>query len=142
MTAGKPALWTPGDWNALADKLGVEVTEPAAPARKKAPESDYGGPSSESLEASLAEIEPIESMFEEIIEDEVSDIEFESDDDSDLDDDDSELDEEEDDDSDLDLTLAQQLTRQELGRDLDAFTGDGIASASRTQQPPHDQSVE
>ena len=94
----------PGDWNALADKLGVEAVEPSTPTWKKAPENDYGGPSSESLEASLAEIEPMESMFEEIIEEEISDVEFEADDDSDLDDDDSDLDDEselDDDDSDL-----------------------------------------
>lgn len=90
----------PGDWNALADTLGIDAPAPAEPPRKASREtvrgSDFGGPSSDALEASFAEIEPIESMFEEIIEEEVSDIEFESDDDSDLDDE-SDLD---DDDSD------------------------------------------
>jgi hypothetical protein len=68
----------PSDWNALADTLGIEAREPEPP-RKSSRDASHEtpGPSSNSLEASLAEIEPMESAFEEIIEEEISDIEFE-----------------------------------------------------------------
>jgi hypothetical protein len=45
------------------------------------------------------------------------------------------------DDSDVDLTLARQLARQELGRTLDAFTGDRIASALHEGQDVADVKV-
>jgi hypothetical protein len=66
----------PGDWNALANELGVEVRD--EPTRKPE-ERAQPGPSSKSLEASLAEIEPMESSFEAFVEDEISDVEFEGD---------------------------------------------------------------
>src|SRR5687768_2466135 len=70
----------PGDWNALASELGVEVRDepPRKPEERAQP-----GPSSKSLEASLAEIEPLESSFEEFVENEISDVEFEGDEDDD-----------------------------------------------------------
>jgi ribonuclease E len=64
----------PGDWNALASELGLEVREEQA---RKAEERPAPGPSSKSLEASLAEIEPMASSFEAFVEDEMSDVEFE-----------------------------------------------------------------
>jgi hypothetical protein len=64
----------PGDWNALASELGVEVREEPA---RKTEERAQPGPSSKSLEAILAEIEPLESSFETFVEEEISDVEFE-----------------------------------------------------------------
>jgi hypothetical protein len=69
----------PGDWNALADQLGVDVP-PEEPAPKPRASTESAGPSSSMLEARLAEIEPIESDFEPIVDE---DIEFEEVDDED-----------------------------------------------------------
>jgi len=86
--AAPPPKPKPGDWNALADKLGVEVpAEPEPPRAKSSREAaaEAPGPSSEALEVSLSAIEPMESDFEEIVEAEIADIDFEfEEDDSDL----------------------------------------------------------
>jgi hypothetical protein len=62
-----------GNWNALANELGIETTE--EPGRKTEP-MPQPGPSSNALEASFAEIEPMESDFEDVVEDEIADIDF------------------------------------------------------------------
>ncbi len=87
----RPAPKTkPGNWNALATELGVDAP-PEEPAERAAV-----GPGA--MEASFAAIEPLESGFEEIIEEEMADVEFgEADDD----DSDGERDEQCDEDSDL-----------------------------------------
>ncbi|HEX6963834.1 MAG TPA: hypothetical protein VF175_18345 [Lacipirellula sp.] len=63
-----------GDWNALASDLGIEVKE--EPARKAPEPTSHAGPSSNALEASFTEIEPMESDFEDVVEDEIADIDF------------------------------------------------------------------
>ncbi len=80
--AAPPPKAKRGDWNALADQFGIEVPAELEPPRKRSTatsETPTGG--SEAMEASFAEIEPMESAFEEIIEEEISDVEFEVDDD-------------------------------------------------------------
>jgi hypothetical protein len=77
----QPAKPQRGDWNALADELGLEAREAPEPPRRLSPDA---GPSSEALEASFASIAPMESAFEEITEEEISEIDFEEDDDSDF----------------------------------------------------------
>lgn len=101
----------PSDWNALADNLGIEApSEPERPAAAARPVTErpvaerpaaHAGPGA--VEAGFASIEPLESAFEEIIEEEIADVEFaeaDTDDDRLFDEDDSDL-EAEDDDSDL-----------------------------------------
>jgi hypothetical protein len=70
-----------GDWNALADQLGVDVPaeEPPRPRGTPSQGSASRGGNAEAMEASFAEIEPMESAFEEIMEEDVSDVEFEID---------------------------------------------------------------
>jgi hypothetical protein len=77
--AAQPAKPQRGDWNALADELGIEAREAPEPPRR--PAVSEAGPSSEALEASFASIAPMESAFEEIVEEEISEIDFEEDDD-------------------------------------------------------------
>ncbi|RIK83034.1 MAG: hypothetical protein DCC67_06395 [Planctomycetota bacterium] len=98
--ASPPAKPKAGNWNALASQLGIELPpepEPAPPAEPIKPPSrrDVEPPRAASaktgaadLEATFAGIEPMESMFEEIIEEEMADVDFaEGDDDEELNDD-------------------------------------------------------
>ncbi|MCC6493671.1 MAG: hypothetical protein IT424_11700, partial [Pirellulales bacterium] len=89
-----PARAKGGDWNALAGELGIELPpepEPPAPAAAPSPpQPPREAPvsrSAASLESTFAGIEPIESMFEEIIEEEIADVDFSEGDDFDDDDD-------------------------------------------------------
>jgi ribonuclease E len=83
--AAKPKA---GDWGALASQLGVEATEPPAPPARPAKRADAPArphaPTAGELEASFAGIAPIESEFENIVEDEIQDVDFSDDNDSDL----------------------------------------------------------
>jgi hypothetical protein len=80
--AAPPPKAKRGDWNALADQFGIEVpAEPEPPRKRSSATSETPTGGSEAMEASFAEIEPMESAFEEIIEEEISDVEFEVDDD-------------------------------------------------------------
>jgi hypothetical protein len=101
----------PSDWKALANNLGIEA--PAEPERPAAPERPavHAGP--RDVEAGFASIEPLESAFEEIIEEEIADVEYsdaDGDDDRLFDDDDSDL---EADAEDSDLSDASDLTDEE-----------------------------
>ncbi len=106
----------PSDWNALASNLGIEVPpEPERPA-------DHAGPGA--VEAGFASIEPLESDFEEIIEEEIADVEFSEvdvDDDSLFEDEDSDF---EDDADDSDLSDASDLSDEE--DDLDDQRSDEL----------------
>ena len=96
-----------GDWNALGSQLGLEPSaeEPAEPPRRReepvepprrreAPaeprrreppaRSSSPPPVASDVEAGFATIEPMESQFEEIMEEELTDVEFAEQDDSDL----------------------------------------------------------
>jgi ribonuclease E len=70
----------PGNWNALASDLGIEVPpEPATPAKAERPAPSAkaerpAGPGA--IESTFAGIEPIESEFEDVVEDEIADIDF------------------------------------------------------------------
>jgi hypothetical protein len=94
---GKPK---PGDWNALASELGVELPpeeptklRPSAAARR-APFPEATPPMSPgAVEAGFAGIAPIESEFEDVVEEEIADVEFSE---VDFEEDDSELEEDSD----------------------------------------------
>jgi hypothetical protein len=88
-----------GDWGALGSSLGIEPSEspappaksaaaakpaPAAPPRREAAPSKPSPPASRDIEAGFATIAPLESEFEEMIEEELTDVEFAEQDDSDL----------------------------------------------------------
>src|SRR5262245_34160945 len=115
----------PGNWNALADELGVEVPpeEPRAPSpSSRAPLGEVG---LGAIEASFAAIEPIESPFEEIIEEEISEVEFAEGDEMLFDDDDSDLA-----DDDSDLTEEEAAEPEDEGDELPPSTLSGEAARS------------
>jgi hypothetical protein len=78
-----PAEAKPSDWGALASKLGLEATEPP-PQPRSAPREEEKPAAARDMEASFAGIEPLESDFEEVVEAEISEIDFIESDDSDL----------------------------------------------------------
>jgi hypothetical protein len=66
----------PSDWNALADQLGVEVSESVQSAPRSPSAAADESATAEAMEASFLQIEPMESAFEEIITQELAEIDF------------------------------------------------------------------